>query len=824
MWPSSDGDLLPSAKPRSRKSSADHSAAHHGPSSHVPTTFFLRSESEMEQSLADSQAVSRESKQRESTFGVQSLADTLETAFGQETRRADKMPVDVVPASNRQGNTETTSQASPRCSNRPSENSKSQPLRKQKKASNPGTSAPPTPLIMDATSPIPPSVVPSTPKSVSLHSLKLSDEESGLDEVTSQALISSGEEEDENTEQSTSESFPQLVMPSIQMPTRRPFTSRGKAMGKLKVLVAGEVGVGKTSLIRSIVQLCEDIVHVDPLSLSQSFPQATQPKPNSRKQKGGNPGTTRITEIHASTKSYPHWWTDIEENRVLRRRKSSSDSILERNLCFIDTPGYGKCASTAEDISLVVDYVESLMYQTSSIAYMEDNELLGVIGGNGGVLVDLVMYLLPPSHDISKDVEYMQRLSALTNVIPIIAKSDTLSPSDIVAIKTSILARLQTTSIKPFLFGNALDDALLAVQGLPITTSPSIPFPWSDSGATAPEFHQYPFHIPTHPYAVSSTAGPDVDTMDASLLMSPDYVQPLYPSELATLVNLVFDADSIAWLRHSAAKKFLAWRHRTKFPGDSFTLHDLVQQSRQRGSVSSSSVGLHRAPLNASGSSSIFSAASPSGVLVPRITSPFYLSNSQYNSNLQSPFQGTSPSLSHSQPEGLDGPPEFSLARYNNSHNQGEQRMAEVRLAKWATDLQRSLRNERDRFEELQRSERAKWLLERVGEEVREGNIIPSPAGSHRADWAIVRHNKSSKEMSGVGQRYGKAKRLDSRDPLGLCDFSDEMRRRGFVVVKVLGGMSVLGAVVVAVVRACGVESALPEGGLWSWIAGGGGE
>jgi hypothetical protein len=76
-----------------------------------------------------------------------------------------------------------------------------------------------------------------------LHSLKLSDEESALDELASQVVMSSGEEEDErDTEQGASSSFPQLVMPSIQMPTRRPFTTKGKAMGKLKVLVAGEAG------------------------------------------------------------------------------------------------------------------------------------------------------------------------------------------------------------------------------------------------------------------------------------------------------------------------------------------------------------------------------------------------------------------------------------------------------------------------------------------------------------------------------------------------------------------------------------------------------
>ncbi|KAL1612051.1 hypothetical protein SLS60_000274 [Paraconiothyrium brasiliense] len=559
-----------------------------------------------------------------------------------------------------------------------------------------------SPLNTDSRSPIPPSAIPSTPTSASLQSFKLSDEEMGSDGVASQAVASGGEEEDMTVNESGS--FPQLVMPSIQMPSRRPFTAKGKAMGKLKVLVAGRTGIGKTSLIRSIVQLCEDIVHVDPLSPKNSLSQSSPSKSKSRKRK-------------------------------------------------VDASG----------------------------------------------------------NDISEDIEFMQRLSTLTNLIPVIAKSDTLSANELLTIKTSILARLQTSSIKPFFFGNGVDDALLAVQELSLEQSS----PASSDDKPAIEPKEYPFPVATHPYAVSSTLGPDTDTMDASLLMSPDYVQPLLPSELATLVNRVFDPDSIAWLRHSAAKKFLAWRRRTRLPGDSFILQSLQQQTLRRGSASTSaSVGLNGAAPNTSAASSIFTPVSPSGVLVPQAGSPFYASN------LHSPFPASSPSLAHTQPETLDNLPDFSLTRYQNAA-QGEQRLAEVRLAKWATDLQRSLRNEKDRYEELQRTERAKWLLERVGEEVASGNIVASPGGSPRADWAVVKRPTTKEARASTGiPMYGRSANVDSRDPLGLCDFSDEVRRRGFVLVKVLGGVSVLGAVMVTVVRICGWETMLPEGGVWRWITG----
>jgi hypothetical protein len=367
-------------------------------------------------------------------------------------------------------------------------------------------------------------------------------------------------------------------------------------------------GIGKTSLIRSIVQICDDIVHVDDLSPSNPLSQPAPPKAKSRKKKSESLGTTHIIETYASTKSYPAWWTDMEDSRASRRRKSSiADAVLERNICFVDTPGFDPHSSCkADDISHIVDYVELQLYQTTSVTTLDDSDLVGVISGSGGISVDAVLYLLPPSkschpsslhrtyktrgHDISDHIEYMQRLSNLTNVIPVIAKSDTLPRAELIAVKASILARLQTTNIKPFLFGTAIDDALLAVQGLPEDE----PSPASSDPAPA----SAEVTSPTHPYAISSTLDTDNETMDASLLMSPDYVQPLLPSELVTLVNQVFDPDSIAWLRHSAAKKFLAWRRRMKLPGDSFILNTLQQQRPNRGSVSSASVGLNAAALD----------------------------------------------------------------------------------------------------------------------------------------------------------------------------------------------------------------------------------
>lgn len=85
------------------------------------------------------------------------------------------------------------------------------------------------------------SSLPSSPKSTSTHSSRPLDEDS-LDDTASQAIVS-GEEDESYTASALQDSAPQLIMPSIQMPSRRPFTEKGKATGRLKILIAGDSGM-----------------------------------------------------------------------------------------------------------------------------------------------------------------------------------------------------------------------------------------------------------------------------------------------------------------------------------------------------------------------------------------------------------------------------------------------------------------------------------------------------------------------------------------------------------------------------------------------------
>ncbi len=95
------------------------------------------------------------------------------------------------------------------------------------------------------------SSLPSSPKSTSTRSLRHSDEES-MDEGDSQAILSSEDDEIEHSPEVEGVA-PQLIMPSIKMPSRRPFTTRGKNIGRLKILIAGDSGIATKSLIWTVL-------------------------------------------------------------------------------------------------------------------------------------------------------------------------------------------------------------------------------------------------------------------------------------------------------------------------------------------------------------------------------------------------------------------------------------------------------------------------------------------------------------------------------------------------------------------------------------------
>ncbi|POS77056.1 hypothetical protein DHEL01_v204555 [Diaporthe helianthi] len=542
------------------------------------------------------------------------------------------------------------------------------------------------------------------------------------EDVASQALSMSQDLEPmDASEMMDSGSAPQLVMPSIKMPSRRPFTDGGKRLGRLKVLVAGDSGVGKTSLIKALVQSCEHIVHVDPIAPQSNalLSQSTSIRRGRSRSSRIQTRTAEISEIFASTKPYPEWWSDLDDFQLLKRRKIVDDTILDRNICFIDTPGYSDGASSMESITPVIRYVESQFEKVQSNA-SPDAEMLNMLGGDGGSQVDLVFYLVQKKLKPA-DIKYLQLLASLTNVIPLVAKSDNMTPEDVAQTKLQIRSELMGAGVRPFSF--TLSSTAICGD-----------------------------NEPKYPFAISSTPGSDHDIMDASLLMSPDYVQPLMQSELSNVVDQVFCENGASWLRHAAAKKFIQWKN---------------AENSSRPKALYEPMGLP---------------ASPPMPLVA-------------TGSLSSPVGATA---------------QYSLARIAD-HTQREERLAQIRLANWASELQRSLANERARYDALARGERAIWLTEKIHECVQDGELVPWAD----RDRSVSRPGDRPGRKTGRG-RYYSTSTTQHQDPLGLLHVAARLKANGWVALEILGGVGILGG---AAVWLAGQEWPIVEWAVYQWSA-----
>lgn len=395
-----------------------------------------------------------------------------------------------------------------------------------------------------------------------------------------------------------------------------------------------------------------------------------------------------------------------------------------------------------------------------------------------------------------------------------ITKADSLSAEELVTFKASILKELQASDIKPFLFGKSLQDIIDMGNSSEITdsaasetsTPSSPPQPVTDTTDTHPS--------PTNPsntlsrlppFAVSTIPGSDDSEMDASLLMSSSYNPPLLPSELSDLIAMVFEPENMVWLRHGAVRKFLTWRDRMR----SANLP-----------IGGDSVHMHSGPLGLTRAMQLHQRRSNDSSPSPRNTSPggSQILVSRPFSSAFSPFNFSSAAIG----AGLS---EFTRARLRD-HTLREERLAQIQLARWAADLQRSMQAERKQYESLIKGERAKWLLEKVGEEVRGGNVgLIDATGMGQA---VAVSEQKMKKQGGVATWAQQQSRrttydgedlpswarttttterrrknyLDPCDPLGVVAWSDGIWRVTAKSLTLLGGGFIVGAAWLAVASA----------------------
>ncbi|RKO94908.1 hypothetical protein CXG81DRAFT_9645 [Caulochytrium protostelioides] len=136
-------------------------------------------------------------------------------------------------------------------------------------------------------------------------------------------------------------------------------------------------------------------------------------------------------------------------------------------LTVIDTPGFGDYVNNQDCWVPIMDFLDE------QHAAQLRNEQLPDRRTNNDLRVHVCLYFVPPTgHTLRPlDIEVMRQLGSRVNVIPVIAKADTLLPRDMVAFKDRIREVIAAYGIQVYAPSVSDDDQEMARRNLAITSA-----------------------------------------------------------------------------------------------------------------------------------------------------------------------------------------------------------------------------------------------------------------------------------------------------------------------------------------------------------------
>uniref|UniRef100_A0A8B9SE45 Septin-type G domain-containing protein n=2 Tax=Apteryx TaxID=8821 RepID=A0A8B9SE45_APTOW len=174
------------------------------------------------------------------------------------------------------------------------------------------------------------------------------------------------------------------------------------------LMVAGESGLGKSTLVNS-------------LFLTDMY--------KDRKLLNAEERITQTVEI---TKHV----VDIEEKGIKLR------------LTIVDTPGFGDAVNNTECWKPVADYIDQQFEQ-----YFRDESGLNRKNIQDNRVHCCIYFISPFGHGLRPlDVEFMRALHQRVNIVPVLAKADTLTPSEVERKKNKIREEIEHYGIRIYQF------------------------------------------------------------------------------------------------------------------------------------------------------------------------------------------------------------------------------------------------------------------------------------------------------------------------------------------------------------------------------------
>jgi len=179
------------------------------------------------------------------------------------------------------------------------------------------------------------------------------------------------------------------------------------------LMVVGESGLGKSTLINS-------------LFLTDLYPERTTSTPDKIK---------KTVNIEAST-------VEIEERGVKLR------------LTIVDTPGFGDSIDNTNCWLPIIEYIDS-KYEEYLNAESKVNRKLPISDNR----IHCCLFFISPGHTLKQlDIEVMKKLHDRVNLIPVIAKADTMTADEIKQFKSIVLNIINEQKLQIYEFPDIDDD------------------------------------------------------------------------------------------------------------------------------------------------------------------------------------------------------------------------------------------------------------------------------------------------------------------------------------------------------------------------------
>ncbi|CAF0738471.1 unnamed protein product [Brachionus calyciflorus] len=133
-----------------------------------------------------------------------------------------------------------------------------------------------------------------------------------------------------------------------------------------------------------------------------------------------------------------------------------SEKGVNLRLSIVDTPGFGESIDNSNCWQPIIDFIDN-KYEEYLNAESKINRKLPIVDNR----IHCCLHFIAPGHTLKQlDIEVMKKLHDRVNLIPVIAKADTMTQDEIKTFKTNVLNVIDEQKIQIYEFPDIDDDDL----------------------------------------------------------------------------------------------------------------------------------------------------------------------------------------------------------------------------------------------------------------------------------------------------------------------------------------------------------------------------